>query len=149
MPPNETTVLLTNYREKRMLNTPRTKYGSQTQARVLDEVTDVHIVNVSKDPEEYERIFSLEEYPSSLTLAELLPFQDDPWWQKFRLILFFLFWLIFLFTLITACLIAYLEVDGTSCPAISSSPSPPTLLASPTALTTMSSILSSKLAIMP
>lgn len=61
MPPNETTVLLTNYQEKRILNTPRTNYGSQTQARILDEITDVHILNVSKDPEEYERIFSLEE----------------------------------------------------------------------------------------
>ncbi|XP_073820044.1 uncharacterized protein [Musca autumnalis] len=156
MPPNETTILLTNYREKRILRTTsRTNYGSQ---RVAPDIPNDHIVvNVGKDPNDgYQPIFPLEEYPSSLSLAELLPFQDDPWWQKFRVILFLLFWIVLFLTLIAACLIAYMEFDGTTtCPAlvtnsISTTSSSSSLLTSSTSITTtMSSILTSKLAIMP
>lgn len=66
MPPNETTVLLTNYREKRILATPRTAgYGIQNEVNPLEnsinEPSGEHIVNVTKDPSEYEPIFSIEE----------------------------------------------------------------------------------------
>uniref|UniRef100_A0A1A9X0A0 Solute carrier family 3 member 2 N-terminal domain-containing protein n=1 Tax=Glossina brevipalpis TaxID=37001 RepID=A0A1A9X0A0_9MUSC len=75
-----------------------------------------HTVHIAaRDITEYQTVFSLNEYPSSLTLDELLVFKDDPWWQKIRLILFHTFWLILIITFLIACLITYLEFNFNSC----------------------------------
>ncbi|XP_075170522.1 uncharacterized protein LOC142242924 [Haematobia irritans] len=152
MPPNETTVLLTNYREKRSLTNGRNSYHSSSSGvnSSLDNCN--HVVQVSKDPAEYEPIFSIDDYSSTLTLAELLPFQDDPWWRKFRLVLFLAFWLIFLVILATACTLSYQKYDPKICQAVDPNlPITPTLITQPLSviMTTATSAMTSKLAIMP
>uniref|UniRef100_A0A1I8Q775 Solute carrier family 3 member 2 N-terminal domain-containing protein n=1 Tax=Stomoxys calcitrans TaxID=35570 RepID=A0A1I8Q775_STOCA len=157
MPPNETTVLLTNYREKRALTAGRNHYGCSNAASDMSE-SNGHVVHVSKDPAEYEPIFSLDEYPSSLTLAELLPFQDDPWWRRLRLILFVAFWIMLSMIFISACLLSYWEYDQVSCQIVDpnlitsasllTSPTVPTASLSVTMMATASAV-PSKLVIMP
>lgn len=59
MPPNETTVLLTNYREKHIISSNHNGYGGNGRNT---QDTNSHVVEVSKDTTEYEPIFSIEEY---------------------------------------------------------------------------------------
>ncbi|XP_037952725.1 uncharacterized protein LOC119684936 [Teleopsis dalmanni] len=65
-----------------------------------------HVVHIPKD---YEPIFSIDDFCCGLTLEELLPYKDDPWWQKVRRTLFCTFWLILLLTFFTACLLSYMQ----------------------------------------
>lgn len=48
-------------------------------------------------------------FSASLSLEELLPFIDDPWWQKLRRTLFCTFCLVFWLILFTGCTLAYME----------------------------------------
>ncbi|KAI9576287.1 uncharacterized protein ACN427_007564 [Glossina fuscipes fuscipes] len=112
MPPNEYTALINN------------RYEST--CTTFDNCNDrQHTVQI-KDITEYESIFKFDEFPSSLTLDELLVFKEDPFWQKMHFILFYAFWLTLIITFLIACLITYLEFDFNTCNAIHISGSPST-----------------------
>uniref|UniRef100_A0A1B0G9D8 Solute carrier family 3 member 2 N-terminal domain-containing protein n=1 Tax=Glossina morsitans morsitans TaxID=37546 RepID=A0A1B0G9D8_GLOMM len=115
MPPNEYTALVNN------------RYESTYTT--FDNYNDrQHTVHINKDLTEYESVFSLNEFPSSLTLDELLVFKEDPFWQKMHFILFYAFWLALIITFLIACLITYLEFDFNTCNAMHISGSPSTTI---------------------
>ncbi|XP_011189125.2 uncharacterized protein LOC105216365 [Zeugodacus cucurbitae] len=70
-----------------------------------------HYVDVLEKPlyNGYASIFAEDDFSASLTLEELLPFIDDPWWQKLRRTLFCTFCLVFWLILFTGCTLAYME----------------------------------------
>ncbi|XP_017056865.1 uncharacterized protein LOC108098468 [Drosophila ficusphila] len=74
-----------------------------------------HIIVVpasGKDPKDYEPIFTTADYSYGLTLEELLPFAQDPWWQSVRRFSCVVLGLAFLLTLIAGLVLAY---SGTVC----------------------------------
>ncbi|XP_023295333.2 ELMO domain-containing protein F [Lucilia cuprina] len=123
MAPNETSALLKNYREQnypnngdRNNNNNNNNNGGTVVVGGYHAMDDKnHIVYVNKDASEYEPIFCINDYTSSLTLDELLPYQLDPWWQNLRSILFLIFWLTLLLTFLTACLLSYLQLGHVTC----------------------------------
>ncbi|KAH8382785.1 hypothetical protein KR009_005234 [Drosophila setifemur] len=69
-----------------------------------------HIIVVPatrKDAKDYEPIYTTADYSYGLTLEELLPFAQDPWWQNARRLCFGGLGLLFLLTLISALALAY------------------------------------------
>ncbi|XP_065360599.1 uncharacterized protein LOC135954376 [Calliphora vicina] len=116
MAPNETSALLKNYRDQRQYSNNSNRNNGDVAVGGYHAVDDNnHIVYVNKEASEYEPIFCINDYTSSLTLDELLPYQLDPWWQNLRNILFLIFWLTLLLTFLTACLLSYLQSGHISC----------------------------------
>lgn len=75
-----------------------------------------HYIDVLEKPlyNGYASILAEDDSSAYLTLEELLPFIDDPWWQKLRRTLFCTFCLVFWLILFTACTLAYME-HSTQC----------------------------------
>ncbi|XP_037820763.1 uncharacterized protein LOC119609850 [Lucilia sericata] len=119
MAPNETSALLKNYREQKYPNNGDQNNNNNGETVVVGGYHAMddknHIVYVTKDASEYESIFCINDYTSSLTLDELLPYQLDPWWQNLRSIMFLIFWLTLLLTFLTACLLSYLQLGHVTC----------------------------------
>ncbi|CAD6992609.1 uncharacterized protein LOC101457649 [Ceratitis capitata] len=109
-PPNENTRLLGNCTAKNSSNghvPPQTKENS-------------YYIDVMEKPlyNGYAPLLEDGDFSASLSLEELLPFVDDPWWQKLRRTLFCTFWLVFWLILITACTLAYMQNDKQCGPTI-------------------------------
>ncbi|XP_014087957.2 uncharacterized protein [Bactrocera oleae] len=70
-----------------------------------------HYIDVLEKPlyNDYASILAEDDFSASLSLEELLPFIDDPWWQKLRRTLFCTFCLVFWLILFTGCTLAYME----------------------------------------
>ncbi|XP_055851757.1 uncharacterized protein LOC129916021 [Episyrphus balteatus] len=71
-------------------------------------LTSEYVVDISNGADCYE---SLDESHKlkSLSLEELLPFQDDPWWQNVRRTFFFSFWITVIITFSSACILSVLQ----------------------------------------
>ncbi|XP_053945861.1 uncharacterized protein LOC128855182 [Anastrepha ludens] len=72
-----------------------------------------HCIDVLEKPlyDGYALIHAEDDFSAGLSLEELLPFVDDPWWQKLRRTIFCTFCLVFWLILITACTMAYMQID--------------------------------------
>ncbi|XP_036324274.1 uncharacterized protein LOC118737687 [Rhagoletis pomonella] len=72
-----------------------------------------HYIDVLDKPlyNAYTPVLAELDFSAGLSLQELLPFVDDPWWQKLRRTLFGTCVLVFWLILFTACTLAYMQHD--------------------------------------
>ncbi|XP_049303177.1 uncharacterized protein LOC109579805 [Bactrocera dorsalis] len=84
-------------------------YNSEQKQHQLK--SQSHYIDVLDKPlyNGYTSILGEHDFSAGLTLEELLPFIDDPWWQKLRRTLFCTFCLVFWLILFTGCTLAYME----------------------------------------